>query len=110
MAASFLRDNVQELHNPSTPSAQIAALKRTRNAIIGHPEKKQSVIGLGIIDALQKTLTSSSKARGKRRTQATNGSSSPQESGLSWSHDDEICLQSIVLLGSLAHGTRSLKD
>ena len=105
-----LEDGINELRNPSSSTAQVAALKLLRNHVIGHVEKKESVVRLGAIEALENTLSSSVILRGKRKTQDTNGTRKGHDNPQFWSEDDEVRLQGIVLLGSLAHGMIAIHD
>lgn len=104
MALPSLQDGINELRHPTSHAAQVSALKHLRNHIVGHPEKKQRLVYLGVVEALENILSSSAKARGKRKSQETNGSEATHEFQHAWSGEDEIHYQAIVLLGSLAHG------
>lgn len=104
MAEPSLEDGVNELRNPESVTAQLFALKHLRNHAIGHLEKKQRIVQLGVVEALENILSSSARARGKRRTQEINGSGAAREHEQAWSEDDEVHLHAIALLGSLAHG------
>ena len=106
--ANPLEDAVKELQNPEVQRpAQLTALKLLKNALIGHPQKKEELLHKGLVAALSVTLQAASKSSGKRKSQATNGSdfiNEHQSSDL----DDEVLLQTIMLIGSLAHGELNL--
>jgi armadillo repeat-containing protein 8 len=112
--------SLQEIRNPTSIQAQIAALKQLKNEIIGHDEKKELVIRYGIVAPLVRNLTSSLKASGKRRSREFNGGSEglgrSESFGRSeafngsvskdcaWTHEDELRLQSTYIVASLARG------
>lgn len=99
-----LADAIYELESPSSPDGQVAALRHLKNEIIGHAEKKEILIQLGIVDVLAHTLAISPKLKGKRKSQETNGTQNGRPKASAWTVEDEVRLQAIVLLGSLAHG------
>lgn len=104
MAVPSLADAISELENPSSPDGQVAALKYLKNEIIGHAERKEALIELGIVDVLTYTLASSPQLKGKRKSQETNGTQNGRAKAAAWTVEDEVRLQAILLLGSLAHG------
>lgn len=106
MAEPLLLDAVAQLRNPINSEAHIAALKHLKNESIGHVEKKAELIRHGIVDALGQTLTNATKSRGKRRNHQVDASLNAQ-SKHSWEEEDEIRIQAILLLSSIAHGTQN---
>jgi armadillo repeat-containing protein 8 len=96
------------LQNSKSVADKVAALKELKNELIGHEQRKHLVLVRGVIEPLAEVLgatTPSSKATGKRRSREVNGSGGSGSSGASsWTEDDELRLQAIHIVGSLAHG------
>lgn len=94
---------LSELRSSSSPAGQVAALRALKNEIIGHEQKKEMWIGLGVLDPLVRILNSH-KGSGKRRHRDVPGAqNSPKRKG-SRTDEEEARLQAIIILGSLAHG------
>lgn len=102
MGRSVAPDVMQELQNPSSISAQIAALKTLKNDIIGHDQRKELVIRHGIVEPLARILSTYSKTSGKKRMQeqGDNGASSER----SWTEEDDLRLQATLVIASLGNG------
>lgn len=94
---------LSELRNSSSPASQVAALRALKNEIIGHEQKKEMWIGLGVLDPLVRILNSH-KASGKRRYREGHGSANQPKRRGSRTDEEEAHLQAIIILGSLAHG------
>ncbi|KAI9669993.1 MAG: hypothetical protein M1831_007029 [Alyxoria varia] len=110
MAIPSLSQGLNELKNPTSQSAQREALEYLRTAITCRLDRKESLLQLGVLDAVARTLSeacASSKSKGKKPSQETNGSdrSLPGEPQLN--DEDRIRLQAILLLDSLALGGTS---
>ncbi|OJD31548.1 armadillo repeat protein [Diplodia corticola] len=100
-----------ELRSPSSPAAQVSALKQLKNFIVGHDQRKELVVRRGIIPELARVLQANVKAAGKRRQRHLNGggggasTSAPAAEGAeSWTQEDEERLQATLIVGSLAVG------
>ncbi|KAF2421192.1 ARM repeat-containing protein [Tothia fuscella] len=93
MARAEVPKSLQEIRNPTSVSNQIAALKQLKHDIIGHDQRKELVVRHGIIGALVRNLTDRTAVRGKRRSEDDGGA-----------EEDEIRVQSIQIITSLAHG------
>ncbi|GME61002.1 hypothetical protein GTA08_BOTSDO00803 [Neofusicoccum parvum] len=99
-----------ELRNPSSPAAQVAALKQLKNFIVGHDQRKELVVRRGIIPELARVLQANVKTAGKRRQRHLNGggasaaASAAVEGAESWTQEDEERLQATLIVGSLAVG------
>ncbi|EME85594.1 uncharacterized protein MYCFIDRAFT_114590, partial [Pseudocercospora fijiensis CIRAD86] len=76
--------------------------KHLKNVLIGHDQRKELAVRLGIIQPLADIITSATKATGKQPRQESNGVSLHQISA--WTIDDELRLQAILIIGSLASG------
>lgn len=92
-----------ELRSPSTPASQVAALRALKNEIIGHEQKKELWIGLGIVTPIVRILNSS-KGIGKRKSREVNGTAKQKEKKAPRTDEEEARLQAIIILGSLAQG------
>ena len=95
---------LSEIKSPTSIQDRIAALKRLKNDIIGHPLIKELVIKHGIAAPLVRNLQSSLKASGKRRSREVNGHGVALDKDHGWTHEDEMRLQTITIITSLAHG------
>lgn len=94
---------LSELRSASSPACQIKALRDVKNEIVGHVQKKQIWIGLGVLTPLTRILNSY-KGNGKRRHRDTNGHTNNPKPNGSKNDEEEACSQAIVIVGSLAHG------
>jgi armadillo repeat-containing protein 8 len=96
-----------ELSSPSTPEAQLNALRTLKNEIVGHEQRKELVVVHGIVKPLAGLLRTEARKGGKKRRGVTNGSDS---SGLDkigqsdWSIEEELRFQAVLVVGSLANG------
>lgn len=106
MANPDSENAVGQLKNSPSPAEQLAALKHLKNQIIGHPEKKETLVQHGLIDVLAQVLSNCVKTGSSQRDQSANGSETPQASNGSASsapaHD--VHLQALHLIRSLAQG------
>jgi hypothetical protein len=90
---------LSELRIPTSPASQLAALRALKNEIIGHEQKKEMWVGLGVVAPISRILNTH-KGVGKRRYRE------PQDSveGSRMSDEEEARLQAIIIIGSLATG------
>lgn len=107
MARPSFLDAVQELQRSANPETQIVALKHLKNAAIGHPEKKGEFIRHGIVVILARALQGTEKFRDKRRDQVSNGAPGDVGKTSVWAEEDEVRLQALLLLASIAQGISS---
>jgi len=94
---------LSELRGASTPASQVKALRELKNDVIGHDQKKEMWVGLGVLNPLVRIL-SSYKGSGKRRRRDTNGNPGQARSKASRNDEEEARLQAVIIVGSLAHG------
>lgn len=106
MAQGSIAELVTTIRNPASLDAQIAALKQLKNEIVGHNQRKEVLVRLGLVQPLVDILSSAQKASGKRRAGESNGIPSPAPLG-KWTADDESRFQATLVLGSLASGGRA---
>ncbi|KAF2016568.1 ARM repeat-containing protein [Aaosphaeria arxii CBS 175.79] len=115
---------LDELSNPTSPEAQVNALRNLRNEVVGHDQRKQLAIIHGIVKPLATVLRTEARKGGKKRRGNTlNGNSSNAPSlstahgGLSasgarnssnnnqeWTTEDELRFQATQVVGSLVNG------
>lgn len=99
-----LVDAIAQLQSPASLDSQLAALQHLKNEAIGHGEKKRDLVRHGVVDVLATVLAISPKARGKRRFSETQGSRTTVEKAGPMTDEDEVRLQAILLVNSLANG------
>ncbi|KAF2640891.1 armadillo repeat domain-containing protein [Massarina eburnea CBS 473.64] len=107
MGRSTIPPALVELSSPSTPEAQVNALRNLKNEIVGHEQRKELTVVHGVIKPLARILRGEAKKGGKRRRGgAANGSGgavgSTQDS--EWGVEDELRFQATLVVGSLANG------
>ena len=98
-----------ELRSPSSPAKQVQALRSLKNEIIGHEQKKEMWIGLGVLTHIERILStyrgaSSSRRRHRERVGVTEDYFYDVQN----SDDQEARLQAVITVGSLAHGGSQL--
>jgi hypothetical protein len=93
---------LQELQTPSSTADLVTNLRRLKNELIGHDQRKEDWIGHGIVPVLSRVLTSR-KSSGKR-SRESNGDSKASERRHTRTEEDEACLQAIIIVASLAQG------
>ena len=84
---------ISELRQPSTPSSQVTALRCLKNEVIGHEQKKELCISLGVVECLEAILS--------RR----NGNTAQVSAEGKGRDGEEAQLQTVTIVGSLAYGT-----
>ncbi|KAI9697730.1 MAG: hypothetical protein M1820_007717 [Bogoriella megaspora] len=95
---------LEELRNPSSSNAHIAALKHLKNDLIGHDHRKAAATRQGIIPMLVGILQDTAVSGGKRRSHELNGHTGQPSGDVAWNEEEEVRLHSILLLGNLARG------
>jgi len=105
MRPASLPEAISLLQSSGLADLQLASLKYLKNEAIGHKERKRELIRSGVVDLLATTLTTSTKSRGKRRFSETqSGHATILERAATWAEEDEVRLQAIQLVNSLANG------
>ena len=94
---------LSELRSASSPASQIKALRQLKNEIIGHDQKKQMWVGLGILAPLVRILNTY-KGDGKRRARNSDGEGRRRSTKEVRTEEEEARLQAVIIVGSLAHG------
>ena len=90
---------LEALRAATSPTDQIAALKQLKNSIIGHDQRKELAIRHSALEPLVRILTpSTAKPTGKRRRSSTTQALPP------WSREDEVRVQAVQILASIAGG------
>jgi armadillo repeat-containing protein 8 len=88
---------LEEIRAPTNPAAQIAALKYIKNDIVGHDQRKASLLRGGLPIYLTRILETKSAHELNRHVNRQNSHSN-------WSEHDELRLHAILITGSLAQG------
>lgn len=110
MGRSTIPPALIELSNPSTPEAQVNALRNLKNEIVGHEQRKELAVVHGVVKPLAGLLRTEARKGGKRRRGVTNGSSGNANVGregeriAEWTTEDELRFQATLVVGSLANG------
>ncbi|KAF2710878.1 ARM repeat-containing protein [Pleomassaria siparia CBS 279.74] len=107
MGRSSIPPALIELSNPSSPDAQVTALRYLKNEIVGHDQRKELAVRHGVVKPLAGLLRTEARKDGKRRKWAQNGNSSMGREGektAEWSTEDELRFQATLVVGSLANG------
>lgn len=94
---------LSELRSPISPASQVAALRALKNELIGHEQKKEMWVGLGVVAPITRILYTH-KGGGKRRHGEVNGSVDQVSRVLHRTDEEEARLQAILIVGSLACG------
>lgn len=94
---------LSELRSPTSAATQVAALRALKNEIIGHEQKKEMWIGLGVVAPMSRILHAH-KGVGKRKYREVTGNVEYSSRGSSRADEEEARLQAIIIVGSLAHG------
>ncbi|KAF2454458.1 hypothetical protein BDY21DRAFT_399760 [Lineolata rhizophorae] len=114
-----------DLRAAATPEELVAALRRLKNDIVGHDQRKEAVLRSGAVRPLIEVLRGATKASGKRRRDddvgaglegmgSDIGGMGPGfeggsvgrgvDGGMEWTVEMEQRLQATLILGSLAQG------
>ena len=115
MARSTIPPALLELRSPTSPSAQVEALRDLKNEIVGHDQRKELAVRHGVVAPLARILRAEARRGGKRRARggvanggavAAAGSSAggPERRERDWGCEEEMRLQATVVVGSLALG------
>ena len=94
---------LHELRSPSSPASLVTALRALKNELIGHDQKKEMWIGLGVLTFIARILNTH-KVSGKR-SHGEHGGIAESGHRSSRADDEEARLQAVIIVGSLAHGT-----
>lgn len=98
-----------ELQQPASLAALTASLRRLKNELVGHDQRKELWIEWGILSILSRLLASKNSSGKNAAGQETNGANTAKRKGLleMRTEEDEACVQAVIVLGSLAQGTAS---
>lgn len=100
MARTSSTPILAQLRNPRSQTEQISALRALKNDLIGHQQKKEMWVGLGILEPIVRVMTASKlsgRQNGKERRDHAPAKKSLGE-------DEMVRLQALCVIGSLAHG------
>lgn len=113
MGRSTIPPALAELSNPTSPEAQVVALRNIKNEIVGHEQRKELAVTHGVIRPLAWLLREGVRRGGKRRH--SNGTGQGVHNGAAplsqarqgqndWTTKDELRFQATLIVGSLANG------
>lgn len=94
-----------QLKSARTTSDQTASLRALKNEIVGHIQRKEAWVALGVLEPIVRTISSRSSLT------RPNGKESSQASPLApayLSEEDGTKLQALQLVASFAHGQSRL--
>ena len=94
---------LSEVRTASSPASQVKALKVLKNELIGHEQKKEQWVKLGVLTTLAHILTST-KDNGKNKHREDIGVASYSRAQDEQSEDEEARLQAVIVIGSVAYG------
>ena len=94
---------LSELRSPSSLASQVAALRALKNDIIGHEQKKEMWVGLGIVTPIARILNTY-RSGGKRKHKEVTGNTEDLSHQAGRNDEEEARLQAVIIVGSLAHG------
>ncbi|KAF1961155.1 armadillo repeat domain-containing protein [Byssothecium circinans] len=107
MGRSTIPPALIELSNPSTPEAQVNALRNLKNEIVGHEQRKELAVVHGVVKPLARLLRGETRKGGKRRrggaTNGRGGVAGTAQDG-EWGAEEELRFQATLVVGSLANG------
>ncbi|PSN68439.1 ARM repeat-containing protein [Corynespora cassiicola Philippines] len=120
MGRSTIPPALQELAHPTTPEAQVGALRSLKNEIVGHEQRKELAVLHGVVRPLAGILKAEARKGGKRRRGVMNGSGNSTagataaaaaatagregEGKEEWGVEDELRFQATLVVGTLANG------
>ncbi|KAL6720118.1 hypothetical protein ACLMJK_002039 [Lecanora helva] len=94
---------LSELRSASSPTSQLAALRALKNETIGHKQKKQFWVGLGVLTPIARILNTH-RGNGKRKHRDIHASKPQSKQRGASGGDEEARLQAVIIVGSLAYG------
>ena len=92
-----------ELHTAPSATAQVHALRYLKNDIVGHDQKKERWIELGIVTELRRVLETQKHDAKRRQLEI---GQLPETIACLKSEEEEARLQAVAIIGSIAHGER----
>jgi armadillo repeat-containing protein 8 len=99
------------LLNANSVAERIAALRALKHELIGHDQRKETWIAVGIVSILSQILESQrDDGRKEVMSDGHNGDLSRRRNSghiAALTEDQELCLQAVIILGSLAQGRLS---
>lgn len=113
MGRSAIPPALAELSNPTSPEAQVVALRNLKNEIVGHEQRKELAVTHGVIRPLAWLLREGVRRGGKRRHsngigQGVHNGATPlpqaRQGQNDWATKDELRFQATLVVGSLANG------
>lgn len=109
MARAELPPSLQEIRTPTSVQEHVKALKELKHEIIGHEQRKELVVHHGVLGLLVRNLKTDVEQGGEGRREEIQEEIDRDERGdgsqaRRWTEQDEVRVQSIQVIGCLAHG------
>ena len=104
----MLPPHLLELQTSSAPDAQLSALKRVKNELIGNDLKKTSWTAQGLIPILSRFVSSEAAQNTRRSSRKAGGTSKGRSEASALPYEESNFLQVVVIIGLLAQGRVSL--
>lgn len=98
METSLSQPILAQILHPGSPTEHITALRTLKNDIIGHQQRKETWVGLGILDSIVQASASTESRQDSKLGQE------PAWDTESLSEEETLRLQALSILGSLAYG------
>ncbi|OBT47784.1 hypothetical protein VE00_01431 [Pseudogymnoascus sp. WSF 3629] len=98
MEASSSQPILAQILHPGSPTEHVTALRALKNDIIGHQQRKEAWVGLGILDSIVQASASTESRQDSKLGQE------PARDTESLSEEETLRLQALSILGSLAYG------
>ncbi|OBT67931.1 hypothetical protein VE03_02528 [Pseudogymnoascus sp. 23342-1-I1] len=98
METSSTQPILAQIHHPSSSTEHVTALRALKNDIIGHQQRKEAWVSLGILDSIAQASASQESRQGSKSGQG------PAPDTGSLSDEETLRLQALSILGSLAYG------
>lgn len=98
MAKPSFLPTLEQIHHPKTSAEHITALRALKNDIVGHQQKKETWVGLGILESIVEASTSKANKKSQKSCQEQ-----IIDAGI-LGEEETLRLQAISILGSLAYG------
>lgn len=97
---------LNRLLNATSVSEQTAALRALKNELIGHDQRKESWVNSGIVQILSRILESSLREEYEANKEVMSGGrrGGNLTGRASMTEEQELCLQAVIIMGSLAQG------
>lgn len=91
---------LSQIRNARTYADQASALRDVKNAVIGHPLKKEAIVELGVLDTIVRLTVNKNDGSQEGKCPETSPDSRPSD----LNEEETVRLQGLQVLASLAIG------